>query len=126
MSRKRELNLQHDQFRCRGASLDSAETTDQRHVAKRLSSIYQSRSRLGMSGSHISNQKVAVSTLKNIVLIRLAMIYEVSTGVSLLVLVGLLQRFSGKKGERPVIIGVDQSHQMFFGSQNKLQVSSSR
>lgn len=117
MSRKRELDIQHDQFRCRGASLDLQQLLDQRHVARALELYYQSRSRLGMSGSHISKAKGRGVDFEE------HRAYQAGDDIR-----SIDWRVTARTGrpftkifreerERPVIIGVDQSHRMFFGSQ---------
>jgi len=117
MSRKRELNIQHDQFRCRGAMLDLQQLLDQRHVARALELYYQSRTRLGMSGSHISKAKGRGVDFEE------HRAYQAGDDIR-----SIDWRVTARTGrpftkifreerERPVIIGVDQSHHMFFGSQ---------
>lgn len=117
MSRKRELNIQHDQFSCRGATLDLQQLLDQRHVAHALELYYQSRSRLGMSGSHISKVKGRGVDFEE------HRAYQPGDDIR-----SIDWRVTARTGrpftkifreerERPVIIGVDQSHRMFFGSQ---------
>lgn len=117
MSRKRELNIQHEQFRCRGAMLSLQQLLDQRHIAKALELYIQSRSRLGMSGSHISKSKGRGVDFEE------HRAYQAGDDIR-----SIDWRVTARTGrpftkifreerERPVIIGVDQSHNMFFGSQ---------
>lgn len=117
MSHKRELNIQHDQFRCRGAMLDLQQLLDQRHVARALELSHQSRSRLGMSGSHISKAKGRGVDFEE------HRAYQAGDDIR-----SIDWRVTARTGrpftkifreerERPVIIGVDQSHHMYFGSQ---------
>ena len=117
MSRKRELNIQQEQFRCRGAMLSLQQLLDQRHIAKALELYLQSRSRLGMSGSHISKSKGRGVDFEE------HRAYQAGDDIR-----SIDWRVTARTGrpftkifreerERPVIIGVDQSHHMFFGSQ---------
>ena len=117
MSRKRELNIQHDQFRCRGAMLDLQQLLNQRHVARVLEIDFQSRSRLGTSGSHISKAKGRGVDFEE------HRSYQPGDDIR-----SIDWRVTARTGrpftkifreerERPVIIAVDQSHHMFFGSQ---------
>ena len=117
MSRKRQLNIQHDQFRCRGAMLELQQLLDQRHVAKALELDYQSRSRLGMSGSHVSKAKGRGVDFEE------HRAYQAGDDIR-----SIDWRVTARTGrpftkifreerEKPVIIGVDQSHHMYFGSQ---------
>jgi len=117
MSRKRELNIQQEQFRCRGAMLSLQQLLDQRHIAKALELYLHSRSRLGMSGSHISKSKGRGVDFEE------HRAYQAGDDIR-----SIDWRVTARTGrpftkifreerERPVIIGVDQSHHMFFGSQ---------
>ena len=117
MSHKRELNIQYGQFRCRGAMLDLQQLLDQRHAARALELIHQSRSRLGMSGSHISKAKGRGVDFEE------HRSYQAGDDIR-----SIDWRVTARTGrpftkifreerERPVIIGVDQSHHMYFGSQ---------
>jgi len=117
MSRKRQFNIEQEKFRCRGASINLQQLLDQRHVAKALELDYQSRSRLGMSGSHISKTKgrgVDFEEHRG---------YQAGDDIR-----SIDWRVTARTGrpftkifreerERPVILGVDQSHHMYFGSQ---------
>ncbi len=116
MSRKRQLNLQTDQFRCRGASLSLGQLLDQRHVAKALELHQQSKSRLGMSGSHLSKAKGRGVDFEE------HRAYQAGDDIR-----SIDWRVTARTGrpftkifreerERPVIIGIDQSHHMYFGS----------
>ena len=117
MSRKRQLNIRQDQYRSRGALVELQQLLDQRHSAKSLELHYQSRSRLGMSGSHLSNTKGRGVDFEE------HRAYQAGDDIR-----SIDWRVTAKTGrpftkifreerERPVIIGVDQSHSMFFGSQ---------
>lgn len=117
MSRKRQLNIRQDQYSSKGAFVELQQLLDQRHAAKSLELNYQSRSRLGMSGSHISKTKgrgVDFEEHRG---------YQPGDDIR-----SIDWRVTARTGrpftkifreerERPVIIAVDQSHNMFFGSQ---------
>lgn len=117
MSRKRQLNLEQERFRCRGASLNLQQLLDQRHIAKALELDYQSRSRLGMAGSHVSKTKGRGVDFEE------HRPYQAGDDIR-----SIDWRVTARTGrpftkifreerERPVIIGIDQSHHMYFGSQ---------
>lgn len=117
MSRKRQFNFEQDKFRCRGASIDLQQLLDQRHVAKALELDYQSRSRLGMAGSHVSKTKGRGVDFEE------HRAYQAGDDIR-----SIDWRVTARTGrpftkifreerERPVILGVDQSHHMYFGSQ---------
>ncbi|MDC0598787.1 DUF58 domain-containing protein [Gammaproteobacteria bacterium] len=116
MSRKRQLNIQQDQYRSKGAFIGLQQLLEQRHAAKSLELDYQSRSRLGMAGSHISKTKGRGVDFEEY------RAYQAGDDIR-----SIDWRVTARTGrpftkifreerERPVIIGVDQSHNMFFGS----------
>ncbi|MDR0779489.1 MAG: hypothetical protein LBF16_02195, partial [Pseudomonadales bacterium] len=54
MARHHTLDADQDKYRCRGAFVTLQQLFDQRHVARDLELDYHSRTRLGMTGTHIS------------------------------------------------------------------------
>lgn len=117
MSRKRHLNIRKDQYRAKGAFISLEQLLDQRHVAKALELDYQSKSRQGMSGTHISKIKGRGVDFEEF------RAYQAGDDIR-----SIDWRVTARTGrpfvkvfreerERPVIIAVDQSHNMFFGSQ---------
>lgn len=117
MSRKRQLNIRQDQYRSRGAFITLEQLFDQRHVAKSLELDYQSRSRLGMSGSHISRHKGRGVDFEEFRAYQPGDdIRQIDWRVTARTGRPFTKVFREER-ERPVIIGCDQSHNMFFGSQ---------
>jgi uncharacterized protein (DUF58 family) len=117
MPRKRQLNIEQDQYRCRGAFISLQQLLDQRHVAKNLELDYNSRTRIGMAGTHISRIKGRGVDFEEF------RAYQPGDDIR-----SIDWRVTARTGrpftkvfreerERPVIIGVDQSHNMYFGSQ---------
>jgi uncharacterized protein (DUF58 family) len=117
MPRKRQLNIEQDQYRCRGAFINLQQLLDQRHVAKNLELDYSSRTRLGMSGTHISRVKGRGVDFEEF------RVYQPGDDVRTIdwrvtARIGRpYVKVFREERERPVIIGVDQSHNMYFGSQ---------
>ncbi|MEX2365259.1 MAG: DUF58 domain-containing protein [Pseudohongiellaceae bacterium] len=116
MSRKRQLTIRQDQFRSRGAFITLEQLLDQRHAAKSLELNYQSRSRLGMAGPHISKIKGRGVDFEEF------RVYQPGDDIRT-----IDWRVTARTGrpfikvfreerEKPVIVGIDQSHNMFFGS----------
>ena len=117
MSSKRQLNIRQDQYRSRGAFITLEQLFDQRHVARSLELDYQSRSRLGMSGSHISKQKGRGVDFEEFRAYQPGDdIRQIDWRVTARTGRPFTKVFREER-ERPVIIGCDQSHNMFFGSQ---------
>ena len=117
MSRKRQLNVQQDQYRSRGAFVTLEQLFDQRHVAKSIELDYQSRSRLGMSGSHISKHKGRGVDFEEFRAYQPGDdIRQIDWRVTARTGRPFTKVFREER-ERPVIIGIDQCHNMFFGSQ---------
>lgn len=117
MSRKRQLNIRQDQYRSRGAFITLEQLFDQRHVARSLELDYQSRSRLGMSGSHISKHKGRGVDFEEFRAYQPGDdIRQIDWRVTARTGRPFTKVFREER-ERPVIIGCDQSHNMFFGSQ---------
>ncbi len=117
MSHKRQLNVRQDQYRSRGAFVTLEQLFDQRHVAKTLELDYQSRSRLGMSGSHISKHKGRGVDFEEFRAYQPGDdIRQIDWRVTARTGRPFTKVFREER-ERPVIIGCDQSHNMFFGSQ---------
>jgi uncharacterized protein (DUF58 family) len=117
MSRKRQLNIRQDQYRSRGAFITLEQLFDQRHVARSLELNYQSRSRLGMSGSHISKHKGRGVDFEEFRAYQPGDdIRQIDWRVTARTGRPFTKVFREER-ERPVIIGCDQSHNMFFGSQ---------
>jgi uncharacterized protein (DUF58 family) len=117
MPRKRQLNIEQDQYRCRGAFIDLQQLLDQRHVAKNLELDYSSRTRLGMAGTHISRIKGRGVDFEEF---RAYQPGDDIRSIDWRVTARVGRPFTKvfrEERERPVIIGVDQSHNMFFGSQ---------
>jgi uncharacterized protein (DUF58 family) len=117
MPRKRALNLEQDKYRCRGAFVNLQQLLDQRHVARNLELDYHSRTRLGMSGTHISKIKGRGVDFEE------HRAYQPGDDIRT-----IDWRVTARTGrpftkvfreerERPVIIGVDQSRNLYFGSQ---------
>jgi len=117
LSRKRQLNIHQDQYRSRGAFITLEQLFDQRHVAKSIELDYQSRSRLGMSGSHISKHKGRGVDFEEFRAYQPGDdIRQIDWRVTARTGRPFTKVFREER-ERPVIIGIDQCHNMFFGSQ---------
>jgi uncharacterized protein (DUF58 family) len=117
MPRKRQLNLEQDKYRCRGAFVNLQQLLDQRHVARNLSLDYHSRTRLGMSGTHISKIKGrGVDFEEHRAYQAGDDIRTIDWRVTARVGRPFIKVFREER-ERPVIIGVDQSRNLYFGSQ---------
>jgi len=117
LSSKRQINIRQDQYRSRGAFITLEQLFDQRHVARSLELDYQSRSRLGMSGSHISKQKGRGVDFEEFRAYQPGDdIRQIDWRVTARTGRPFTKVFREER-ERPVIIGCDQSHNMFFGSQ---------
>lgn len=116
MTRKRQLNIEQEQYRCRGAFVSLQQLLDQRHVAKNLELDYSSRTRLGMAGTHISKIKGRGVDFEEF---RAYQPGDDIRSIDWRVTARVGRPFTKvfrEERERPVIIGVDQSHNMFFGS----------
>lgn len=117
MPRKRQLNLEQDKYRCRGAFVNLQQLLDQRHVARNLELDYHSRTRLGMSGTHISKIKGRGVDFEE------HRAYQPGDDIRTIdwrVTARVGRPFTKvfrEERERPVIIGVDQSRNLYFGSQ---------
>jgi len=117
LSSKRQINIRQDQYRSRGAFITLEQLFDQRHVARSLELDYQSRSRLGMSGSHISKHKGRGVDFEEFRAYQPGDdIRQIDWRVTARTGRPFTKVFREER-ERPVIIGCDQSHNMFFGSQ---------
>ena len=117
MVQKRQSTIDQDQFRSKGAYVTLQQLLNQRFVARLLELDYQSKTRLGMSGTHISKTKGRGVDFEEF------RAYQPGDDIRT-----IDWRVTARTGrpfvkvfreerERPVIIGVDQSHSMFFGSQ---------
>lgn len=117
MARLRQLNPEQERYRCRGAFVTLQQLLDQRHVARHLQLDYHSRTRLGMSGTHISKIKGRGVDFEE------HRAYQPGDDIR-----SIDWRVTARTGrpftkvfreerERPVIIGVDQSSSLYFGSQ---------
>lgn len=117
MPRKRQLNIEQDQYRCRGAFITLQQLLNQRHVAHNLELDYSARTRLGMSGTHISKVRGRGVDFEEF------RVYQPGDDVRTIdwrvtARIGRpYVKVFREERERPVIIGVDQSHNMYFGSQ---------
>ncbi|HEY0961094.1 MAG TPA: DUF58 domain-containing protein [Pseudomonadales bacterium] len=117
MPRKRQLNIEQDQYRCRGAFINLQQLFNQRHVARNLELDYNARARLGMSGTHISKVRGRGIDFEEF------RVYQPGDDVRTIdwrvtARIGRpYVKVFREERERPVIIGVDQSHNMYFGSQ---------
>jgi uncharacterized protein (DUF58 family) len=117
MPRKRQLNVDQEKYRCRGAFLSLQQLLDQRHVARNLEMDYHSRTRLGMSGTHISKIKGRGVDFEE------HRAYQPGDDIRTIdwrVTARVGRPFTKvfrEERERPVIIGVDQSRNLYFGSQ---------
>ncbi len=117
MSRKRQLNAEQDRYRCRGAFLNLQQLLDQRHVARILELGYHSRTRLGQSGTHISKIKGrGVDFEEHRAYQSGDDIRTIDWRVTARIGRPFIKVFREER-ERPVIIGVDQSPNLYFGSQ---------
>ncbi len=117
MPRKRQLNIEQEQYRCRGAFINLKQMLDQRHVAKNLELDYHSRTRIGMAGTHISKIKGRGVDFEEF---RAYQPGDDIRSIDWRVTARVGRPFTKvfrEERERPVIIGVDQSRSMFFGSQ---------
>ena len=122
MSRKRQLNIHQDQYRSRGAFITLEQLFDQRHVAKSIELDYQSRSRLGMSGSHISKHKGRGVDFEEFRAYQPGDdIRQIDWRVTARTGRPFTKVFREER-ERPVIIGIDQCHNMFFRQPGGIQV----
>src|SRR5690606_436223 len=117
MSRHSTLNVDQDKYRCRGAFVTLQQLFDQRHVAHNLELDYNSRTRLGMTGAHISKIRGRGVDFEE------HRAYQPGDDIRT-----IDWRVTARTGrpftkvfreerERPVIIGIDQSASMYFGSQ---------
>lgn len=112
-----QFSPEQDRYRCRGAFIDLRQLLDQRHVARHLELDYNARTRLGMTGTHISRIKGRGVDFEE------HRAYQ--PGDDIRTIDWRVTARSGRpftkvfreERERPVIIGVDQSHAMYFGSQ---------
>lgn len=117
MSQRRQLNIKQDQYRCHGAFISLQQLLDQRHVAKNLELDYNSRTRLGMSGTHISRIKGRGVDFEEFRAYQSGDdVRTIDWRVTARIGRPFVKVFREER-ERPVIIGVDQSHRMYFGSQ---------
>jgi uncharacterized protein (DUF58 family) len=116
MARRPQLNLEQDQYRCRGAFITLRQLLEQRHVARHLEMDYSARTRLGMTGTHISRIKGRGVDFEEH--------RPYQPGDDIRTIDWRVTARSGRpftkvfreERERPVIIGVDQSHNLYFGS----------
>jgi len=117
MSRLGQLNLEQDRYRCRGAFVSLQQLLEQRHVARNLELDYSTKTRLGMAGTHISKIKGRGVDFEEY------RAYQAGDDIRTIdwrVTARVGRPFTKvfrEERERPVIIGVDQSHNMYFGSQ---------
>lgn len=117
MAHRPQLNLEQDQYRCRGAFVDLRQLLEQRHVARHLELQHSARTRLGMTGTHLSKIKGRGVDFEE------HRAYQ--PGDDIRTIDWRVTARSGRpftkvfreERERPVIIGVDQGHSMYFGSQ---------
>jgi len=114
---QRPLNTEQERYRCRGAFVTLPQLLEQRHAARDLELDYSSRTRLGMAGAHISKIKGRGVDFEE------HRAYQPGDDIRT-----IDWRVTARTGrpftkvfreerERPVIIGVDQSRNMYFGSQ---------
>jgi uncharacterized protein (DUF58 family) len=117
MPRRRQLDIEQEQYRCSGAFITLQQLLDQRHVAKNLELDYSSRTRLGMSGTHISKIKGRGVDFEEFRAYQPGDdVRTIDWRVTARIGRPFVKVFREER-ERPVIIGVDQSHNMYFGSQ---------
>lgn len=116
MVQKRQSTIDQEHFRSRGAVLSLQQLLDQRFTARLLELDYQNRTRLGMTGTHVSRIKGRGVDFEE------HRAYQPGDDIR-----SIDWRVTARSGrpfvkvfreerERPVIIGLDQSSRMFFGS----------
>ncbi len=117
MSAKLKLDLQNERFRSRGALVTLAQLLLQRHAAKTLSYLSQARSIAGISGLHLSKIRGRGIDFEEF------RPYQAGDDIRLIdwratARTGrAVTKVFREERERPVIIAVDQSASMYFGSQ---------
>ena len=117
MTAKLKLELQHERYRSRGALITRAQLLMQRHAAKTLAYLSQARSIAGISGLHLSKIRGRGIDFEEF------RPYQAGDDIRLIdwratARTGrAVTKVFREERERPVIIAVDQSAGMFFGSQ---------
>lgn len=117
MVAKSKFDLQHERYQSRGALITLPQLLIQRHAAKTLAYLSQARSIAGISGLHLSKIRGRGIDFEEF------RPYQAGDDIRL-----IDWRATARTGrpvtkvfreerERPVIIAVDQSSSMFFGSQ---------
>jgi uncharacterized protein (DUF58 family) len=117
MPKLRQLTHEQSRYRCQGAFVNLQQLLEQRHAARTLELDYQARTRIGMSGTHISKIRGRGVDFEE------HRAYQPGDDIRT-----IDWRVTARTGrpftkvfreerERPVVIGVDQSRNLYFGSQ---------
>jgi len=117
MSAKLQIDPQHARYQARGAVISLQQLLVQRYAAKTLEYLAHSRSIAGISGLHLSKMRGRGIDFEEF------RPYQAGDDIRLIdwrVTARTSKPFTKvfrEERERPVIIAVDQTHNMFFGSQ---------
>jgi uncharacterized protein (DUF58 family) len=117
MSAKQQIDPHHARYQSRGAVIDLQELLVQRYAAKNLEYLVHSRSIAGISGLHLSKMRGRGIDFEEF--------RPYAAGDDIRLIDWRVTARTGRpftkvfreERERPVIIAVDQTHNMFFGSQ---------
>jgi len=116
MSSRMQIDPQHERYQARGAEISLQQLLVQRHAARNLDYLAHSRSIAGISGLHLSKMRGRGIDFEEF------RPYQPGDDIRLIdwrVTARTSKPFTKvfrEERERPVIIAVDQTHNMYFGS----------